>query len=232
MKLPIALSILCLIAFQETGAKEITTNEVVIQDAPNWLTQTRVEKVTDRIQQKLEWTTRKVKVRFYDSPESYAKAQSLGPKAVAVTINANGTSTVHFGPKVTDELFDEIFAHELVHVIIFQKYKDAIPKWLEEGLANHLAKRGRVDYRWLAKQPYPSDVKQLAHPFSGSSDGISYRYKASQAVAEMLNKKCDLENLIRLSVQRKMENYIETYCEIKDLNMAFKDWVKKQSTGI
>jgi hypothetical protein len=142
---------------------------------------------------------------------------------------ANGTASVHLGPDVNDKNFDDVFGHEMVHVIVFQKYKDSIPKWLEEGLANHLAKRGNVDYKWLAKQPFPDDVREMAHPFKGSAALISYRYMASQAFAEMLQKKCELENLIRLSVQRKMEDYMRTYCEIKDLNVAFRDWVKKKA---
>jgi hypothetical protein len=59
---------------------------------------------------------------------------------------------------------------------------------------------------------------------------VLYRYKASQAFAEMLAGKCDLQNLIRLSVERKMEDYMATYCEIKDLNQAFRDWVKKKAS--
>ncbi len=210
-------------------AKEIRTNEVTMPNAPEWLQQTRVEKVTDRIQNKLEWSTRRVVVHWYSTPEDFDRAHGMGPLAAAVTKQSGGVTTVHMGPTVTTKNFDEIFGHELVHVIINQKYKDAIPKWLEEGLANHLAMRGKVDYKWLASQPYPEDVRELAHPFKGSFALISYRYKASQALAEMLAKKCDLENLIRLSVQRKMEDYIVTYCEIKDLNVAFKDWVKKKA---
>jgi hypothetical protein len=211
------------------GAKDITTNEAVIANAPSWLTQPRVERITDRIQTKLEWTTRKIKVNWYATQADFDKVHGYGPQALAVTGKDGGVASVHIGPNVDSANFDEIFGHELVHVIIFQKYKGAIPKWLEEGLANHLANRGKVDYHWLAKQPLPDDVRELAHPFSGSRSGVSYRYKASQAFAEMLDKKCDLQNLIRLSVERKMEDYISTYCEIKDLNQAFRDWVKKRA---
>lgn len=220
-----------LFASVELAAKEIKTNEVTMANAPAWLTTPRVEKVTNRMQHKLEWSTRRIDVHWYDTAEAFGKAHSLGSQAMAVTRNAGGVVTVHLGPKVTTENFDETFGHELVHVIIMQKYKDAIPKWLEEGLANHLASVRKVDYKWLVTQPFPQDVRELAHPFSGSADGISYRYKASQAFAEMLQKKCELDNLIRLSVQRKMENYIATYCEIKDINAAFREWVKKRAAG-
>lgn len=210
-------------------AKEIKTNEVHILNAPKWLKQTRVEKVTARIQHKLEWTTRRVVVHFHSKLEDFVKVHSLGPFAVAVTITGKGNGTIHLGPNVNEQTFDAVFGHELVHVIVAQKYKDAIPKWLEEGLANHLANRGKVDYKWLAQRAFPADVRELAHPFKGSADGVSYRYKASQALAEMLAQKCELENLLRLSVQRKMENYIKSFCGIKDLNQAFKDWVINKS---
>lgn len=211
-------------------AKEIVTNSVVMPNAPEWLKRTRVEKVIDRIQSKLEWTTRKVKVHWYSSQKEFEKQHSLGPLPRAVTIKKPDEQVIHLGPKVDDSNFDWIFGHEMVHVISFQKYKGAIPRWLEEGLANHLAKKTKtVDYKWLAKQTFPEDVTKMDHPFKGSEKGVTYHYIASQALAEMLDKKCDLENLIRLSVERKMENYIVTYCEIKDLNATFKEWVKKKA---
>ena len=213
----------------EAHAKTINTNETKIENAPSWLNATQVEKVTARIQNKLEWTTRKIQVTWYSDAESFGKAQSLGPQAIAVTRITNGQAAVLMGPKVNQTNFASVFGHELVHVIIAQKYKTSIPKWLEEGLANHLSKVEKVNYQWLANQPFPQDVRELAHPFSGSTDGISYRYKASQAFAEMLDKKCDLDNLIRLSVERKLEDYIKRTCEIKDLNQAFQDWVKKKA---
>lgn len=211
-------------------AKEIITNSVIMPNPPGWLKSPRVEKVIDRIQSKLEWSTRRVKVYWYSSQKEFEKQHSLGPLPRAVTIKKPGEQVIHLGPKVNNSNFDWIFGHEMVHIISFQKYKGAIPRWLEEGLANHLAKKTKsVDYKWLAKQNFPKDVTQMDHPFKGTEKGVVYHYMASQALAEMLDKKCDLENLIRLSVERKMENYIDTYCEIKDLNATFKDWVKKKA---
>lgn len=221
--------LLALLLSGSLSAKEIVTNEITMSNAPEWLKQPRVERVTDHVQMILEWTTRRVNLFWYSTQADFEKVNNLGPLSIAVTKHENGTSSIHLGPRVDDKNFDEIFAHELVHVIVFQKYKDAIPKWLEEGLANHIARSEKVDYKWLANQPLPKDVRELAHPFSGSADGVIYRYKASQALAEMLSKKCDLQELIRLSVQRKMEDYIRTYCEIKDLNVAFRDWIKKNA---
>lgn len=213
------------------NSHEITTNAVFLHNAPEWLKRVRVSRVINRIQSKLEWTTRRIHAYYYSNSEEFGRSHGLGPKAVAVTKSSSKGTTMHLGPKITDKNFDHQFGHEMVHVIVYQKYRGAIPKWLEEGLANHLSKAKKVDYKWLIKQGFPKDVRQLAHPFQGSSAKILYRYKASQALAEMLDKKCDLENLIRLSVERKMENYIRTYCEIKDLNTAFKEWVEYKATG-
>ena len=212
-------------------AKDITTNEVVIDHAPDWLTQARVEKVTDRMQQKLEWTIRKIKVHYFANDVDFQKSHSLGPNAIAVTTGQGETVSMYLGPLVTNQEFDEVFGHELTHVIVLQKYKGAIPPWFEEGLANHYGGHPKVDYKWMARQTPIADVKLLAHPMRGSVSDIRYRYKASQALAEMLDKKCELENLIRLSVQRKMEDYIVTFCEIPDLNVAFKAWVSKQAAA-
>lgn len=205
-------------------AKEIETNSAKIVDAPEWLTRPRAEKVIDRIQTKLEWTIRKIEVRWYKNAADFQKAHDLGPLAMAVT--RKDQNKIHLGPQVDEKNFDAVFGHELVHVILGQKYKDAVPKWLEEGLANHLANYGKVDYAWLKKRKLPDDVRTLGHPYRATSvDGVHLHYVASQALAEMLSKKCDLENLLRLSVGEKLENYLATYCEIPDLNKAFAKWV-------
>jgi hypothetical protein len=183
------------------------------------------------MQTKLEWTIRKVNVTWYATQKDFEKVHRFGPQAIAATLIREGDASIHLGPQVLANNFDEVFGHELVHVIIFQKYKGAIPKWLEEGLANHLAKKDKVNYVWLAKQALPKNVLELAHPLKvdGGASAVILRYQSSQALAEMLDKKCNLERLIQLSVQKKMEAYIQTYCEIKDLNLAFKKWVFTQS---
>ena len=215
---------------QLTQAKEIITNEVVMKNAPEWLERTRAETIIQRVQTRLEWSIRRINLTWYNSETSFAAAHNLGAQVIAVTKINNGVASILLGPKVTSKEFDATFGHELVHVIIFQKYKGAIPKWLEEGLANHLSEKTKVDYKWLSKHTLPADVRELAHPLKGSADQVLFRYKASQAFAEMLSKNCDLENLIRLSVGRKIEDYVKTYCEIKDMNAAFKAWVAKQAS--
>jgi hypothetical protein len=203
---------------------ELLTNAAHFENAQKWLNMTRVNKVVDPIQSVLEWDIRRVEVVWFSDQAAFEKAHGMGPLPLAVSQKSE--NKILLGPKVVDDNFNRIFGHELVHMIAYQKYKEAIPKWLEEGLANHLAKFGKVDYAWLNKQPFPSDVRsELVHPFAGSEDSVRYRYMASQAMAEMLAAKCDFRNLLRLSVGVGMEGYLDTYCGMKDLNAVFRSWV-------
>lgn len=213
----------CLIVVRASAA-EIQSNAVHMADAPSWVTRVRVEKITDHIQMVLEWDIHRIEVIWHKDQAEFERVHGLGPVAVAVSLKKD--NTIHLGPKVTSANFDPLLTHELVHIISFQKYKEAIPKWLEEGLANYLAKNGKVNYKWLAGKPFPEDVRTLVHPYSGAEDHIRYHYAASQALVEMIASKCDLTNLLRLSVGMKMDNYLETYCEIHDLNAEFHKWVK------
>ena len=192
-------------------------------NAPDWVTVGRIDGVVEHIQSLLEWDIRRIKVYWYKDQQVFENIHHYGPTVLAISRKSD--NTVHLGPRVNDENFDGVFGHEMVHIISFQKYKEAIPPWLEEGLANYLSKRGTVDYKWLETHPLPDDVRNLVHPFNGSDDHIRYHYMASQALVEMIASKCDLSNLLRLSVGRKMENYFSTYCGIKDLNSDFKKWM-------
>lgn len=227
MKFIIVVLISMVILPRVTHAREIQTNSVSIMAAPDWLTRVRVEKVIDHIQMVLEWSIRKVPVHWHSDKEKFIKLHNLGPSTLAFSRRSD--HSIHLGPRVTTENFNAVFGHELVHVISFQKYKEAIPRWLEEGLANYLAKMGKVDYKWLNQQPFPSDVRTLVHPSRGSVTDVRYNYLASQAVVEMIAAKCDLANLLRLSVGKNMDVYLNTYCEIKDLNQNFKKWVKSKA---
>ena len=202
---------------------EIKTNAVYMQTAPKWVTANRIDRVVAHIQTLLEWDIHRINVTWYNDQASFEQAHGLGPTVLAFSKQSD--NIVGLGPRVTNDNFDAIFGHELVHVIAFQKYHESIPKWLEEGLANYLAKADKVDYKFLKSQPFPSDVRDLTHPFNGSTEHIRYHYMASQALVEMIASKCDLSNLLRLSVGRKMDTYLTNYCEIPDLNAAFKKWV-------
>ena len=149
-------------------AAEVETNTVSMADAPAWVKTNRVEKVVEQIQARLEWDIRKVKVTWYTDQSVFEKLHGIGPAVLAFTRQSD--NTIHLGPKVDDAGFDGIFGHELVHVILYQKYKGAVPKWLEEGLANYTARRGEVNYTWLSVEP-TVDVHTLVHPFKGFSEG-------------------------------------------------------------
>ena len=212
---------------KKSRTHQVLTNNVHIAEAPRWLKRTRVEKVIDRIQMLLEWDIRRIEVVWHHTPESFAQAHNLSPLVVAFARKSD--NSIHLSPKVDDKTFDAVFGHELVHVISYQKYKDAIPRWLEEGLANHLSRNGKVNYKWLAQRPQPTDVRQLTHMDRTSEEAVQYRYVASQALTEMIAAKCSLGTLLQLSVEKSVENYLATYCEISDLNADFKKWITKKS---
>lgn len=212
---------------QLSQAKEILTNSSLFQNPPPWLTSTRINRIADHIQSKMEWSIRRTNVIWFTDEISFQNAHKLGPVPIAVT---NKTiNTIYLGPKVGEKNFDQVFGHELVHIISFQKYKESIPKWLEEGFANHLSKSTQVDYTWLKQQKIPQDARTLIHPLNGSITDIKTHYVASQALVEMLANKCDLNNLMRMSVGRNMETYIKNMCQINDLNKSFEDWILKKS---
>ncbi len=219
------LAIFMILAPQLESA-ELLTNCAHFTDAPKWLTLSRVNKAAEPIENFMEWSTRRVKVTWYNDQTSFEKAHGLGPAAMAVTFK--NENKIILGPKVTEQNFNQVFGHELVHVISGQKYKDAIPRWLEEGIANFLSKNGKVNYPALLKFEL-SDVSDLAHPMRGSADQIHLRYQASQALAEMLSAKCDFRNLMRLSVQRKMQDYLKNICRVPDVNVAYQKWIKEKS---
>lgn len=217
---------LLLLSSTSSFSTELLTNCARFTDAPKWLNLSRVNRVAETVSRIMEWDIRRVEVQWYQNQKDFEKAHSLGPMALAVT--QRSANRILLGPKVVESNFDRIFGHELVHITSEQKYKGAIPKWLEEGMANHIAKFGKVDYAALAKRPLPKDVTKMIHPMSGSDQDILNHYMTSQALAEMLNSRCDFRNLLRLSVQRKMEDYLEKVCRITDINDSFQKWVKSQ----
>lgn len=205
-------------------AAAITTNNVTIPNPPSWLKESRVEKVIAQIEGTLEWDIRRVKVSFVNDEKAFEDLHHYGPTVEAFFRRSD--SSVFLGPQVTSDKFDGIFGHELAHVIVFQKYHDAIPSWLEEGLANYVAKKGKVDYKWLATQKLVP-VRTLEHPYHSSLEP-RFHYMASTAIVEMIAAKCSLTDLLQLSVGKKLETYLGTYCEIADLDSEFKKWVQSK----
>ncbi len=224
--------IFLLVSVRTIHAKEFKTNSLHIAGAPQWVSAKVVGRVTEKIELKLEWKTRRVSVIWHQDHDTYNKAHSLGPLAAAVTIKAKGKSVIHIGPEVNKGDYAQILGHELVHVIFFQKYKGAIPPWLEEGFANFLSRKTKVDLNWLQKQKLPDNVKEMGHPYQGGKVDIHLHYKVSQALVEMLDDRCDLSRLLRLSVQRKIETFIRQTCGISDINAEFKKWIKKKALKV
>lgn len=224
------------------------TNSLEVRDAPAWATQVRIERTTDAVERLLEWHIRRVPVRFYWDNATFRRENKLGSEAVdAFTRGAGADLTVHLGPRVTEANLHGILAHELTHVVVRQKHKAAVPPWLEEGLANFISQkvanvtggkgRGVVDYAWLAEQP-TEPITALAHPFGKdkvrSAQRLRYRYAASTALAEMIAAKCDIFDLLQLSLGRRMEPYLKNTCAIDDLDGALKTWISgkaKSATG-
>lgn len=229
MRTTFTLFILLVLSSVSSKSEELLTNCALFHDSPKWLSSSRVNRIADSVSRYLEWSIHRVDVQWYNNQESFEKAHALGPLAVAVSKRKN--NQILLGPKVNEKNFDQVFAHELVHITSEQKYKESIPNWLEEGLANFIAKKDTVDYKALAKAQLPQNIEQLSHPMKGSLIQIQMNYMMSQALAEMIASKCDIINLLRLSVQRKMENYLDNICKIKDINKSFKEWVLKKSSS-
>jgi hypothetical protein len=135
------------------------------------------------------------------------------------------------GPQVNSDNFDGVFGHELMHVEVHQHYKGAIPGWLEEGLANHVGKFETPDYKWLASQPVVPVSEMNHRPFSGDGPSPRYHYMASTALMEMIAAKCSLKELLRLSVGDKLEEWLDSYCHIQNVDEEFKKWIAKKNSG-
>jgi hypothetical protein len=216
----------CIFAASAQASHTIDINELTMTNSPDWLTESRVQNVVDHIEPTLEWDIRKIRVTWYTDQVAFQKLHGFGDSVLAFTLKKDNTISV--GPKVTDDDFDRVFGHELVHIILGQKYKDAIPGWLEEGLANYISKHGTMDYPWLASQPRP-DVRTMTHPFKSAVESPRYQYMASTALVEMIDKKCGLDDLLGLSVGSKLENYLATTCSMPDINLAFDHWLKSKA---
>ncbi len=216
---------------EASSPKQIMTNSAVINNPPAWLTNSRVQNVVDEIERKLEWSTRRVPVTFYSSQAQLLKNFNGKAAKEIMAFTKRSDNSIHIGPKVTRANFDQIFGHELAHVIIFQKYKSAIPAWLNEGLSTSVAGFKSVKFSWLAQQKPRIDVTKLRHPYEvGNFQRADVHYAASFAVIKMLEKRCpSFRELLNLSLRSNMEDYIKTFCNIPDLNKTFWAWVDENA---
>jgi hypothetical protein len=223
------------------SSRSIRTNSLTVLNAPAWLTERRVEKLTDSVEQLLEWQIRRVTVRFFNDAGAFASENKLKSSAV-VAFTRKSDGTVSLSPQVKENEFDGVLTHELTHVVVNQKYRQAIPDWLEEGLANFISQkvakrlggrgRGVVDYAWLAQQSADS-YTELGHPLGEGKDGtitrVRYRYAASTALMEMIASHCDVFDLMQLALGRRMEPYLKNTCELTDVDAALRAWVAAKS---
>ena len=215
-------------------AGSFETNALSVQNAPQWLKLPRLEKVVERIEAKLEWDIRKIHVIFHGDRDLFLKEFGV-PGASISAFARKSDMSVHIGPSVDSGQFDGVFGHELSHIISYQKYKDAIPKWLEEGLANLVAKKQKPDYRWLATQLPLPQVQSMGHPFRATSAGrevsssVRLQYEASHALADLLASKCGLHDLLQLSTGSSVEKYIATLCGIQNLDDTLEKWVNRKA---
>src|SRR5256885_2148215 len=126
-------------------AAEIDTNQAhFATPTPPWLTSARVNQAVDPVQRFLEWDIRKVTIYWYTDPVAFQKVHGFDSSVLAFARRQD--NSIHVGPRVDVVTFGGVFGHEMAHIILFQKFKDAVPKWLEEGLANYAGKHGSVDY--------------------------------------------------------------------------------------
>ncbi len=205
--------------------KELRTNQVIFHQAPDWLTEYKLQAVIDRVQSFLEWDLNKIEAFGYGDQGVFNSKHNLSFSVDAIFKKSD--STIHVAPNVDATLFERVFGHELVHAIFFQKHKQAIPIWLEEGLANHVSQHGPPDYHWLVNKSW-GDVTEMGHPNKGLLEP-KLHYTISTALIEMIESKCSLRDLLQLSVGKKMESYLTTYCDIKEINTSFRKWVEIQA---
>jgi hypothetical protein len=207
------------------AGKSYRTNCCEVTNAPKWLSSYKITDIASRMEQEMGWSIRRVRVIFHDSEVAFTKASRLNFSANAFFSPAR--QTIEFKPQVNLVSFTPTFRHELSHVISNQKFKGGIPSWLEEGFANYLGSKRKVDYKWLAKQDLP-DASRLSHPQSDAT-GSKMHYQLSTATVEMIAKRCNLKQLLMLTTGSKLTNYLETFCKIKDINAEVRKWVQSKA---
>jgi len=223
--------LLFLFHHQSFAKENLVTNSAVFHSPPDWLNSGIAQSAIDRIEQKLEWSVRKIQVYFYSDHKKLEAAFGYSAPTILAFMKRSDQS-IHLGPKLNAKNFKVIFGHELGHVIITQKYKNSIPGWIEEGLVNKIAGYTKIDYNFLKKFTPRGPVNQLTHPFDAKTlDEVNFKYQAALASINMLEKKCpSFRELINLSLKKNLETFIPTYCKIPDLNKAFWKWIDDNAT--
>lgn len=206
-------------------SRNIEINQVTVFNAPNWLDTSQVQSVVDKIQETLEWDLRKVAVFYFSSSKQFNTQHQF--KFPIDAFFKKSSQSIYLSPQVTPKNFKKIFSHELVHAIFYQKYRNAIPVWLEEGLANKLSGYPTPNYSWLTSQSWPS-VTTLGHVNDRQASSRTY-YSVSTGLIEMIQEKCNLKDLLKLTVGSKLTHYLKTFCGITDIDQDFRTWVKEKA---
>lgn len=225
MKRFTASLLLLLVQTTNGHAASFKTNCCNVENAPEWLSSYTLSDIATEMESKLHWSIRRVKVVFHNTNQSFASASNLN--FIAAAFFSPSRQAIEFSPQKDLAEFTPTFRHELVHVISNQKFKDSIPRWLEEGFANYIGSKRKVDYKWLAKQSLPK-ASQLSHP-STDDGGSKMHYQLSTATVEMIAGTCNFDDLLMLATGSKLTNYLETFCKIKDLDSSVAEWVVKKS---
>jgi hypothetical protein len=210
-------------------AMALMTNSLKIENPPSWVKESIIQKVAARIESKLEWSPRRVNAYFYNSEQTFSDAHGFHGSPI-LAFYRRQTTDLHFGPRVDKNNFEMVLTHEMSHAVIAQKYKDHLPKWLEEGLANWTAKNDTVPWKDLAKLQPRMDPREAAHPFQASEFQFTEaRYMVSLAAVHFLKKECpSLRELLNLSLKSNLEKFLPTYCQIKNLKEEFWAFVDKR----
>jgi hypothetical protein len=221
------LAIFCLVSAtaSASSAKEIRTNCCIVQQAPAWLNVETVKNTAKRIESRLQWTIRRVTIRFEADPERYKTVSTLQFPTRALFNPKN--NTVYFGPSINADNFAPTLGHELVHVVFQQKHRKAIPAWLEEGFANFIGAETIADYRFLNSETIPK-ITSLGHPNS-DPDRFRMHYQLASAAVDYISSRCKLNDLLMMSVKRSVEDYLQKLCKIKDIDSELVDWVKSKN---
>lgn len=205
-------------------AEAIELNSLHFENPPEWITQQALQKVVTQVERKLEWDIRKIQVRYIPDAEAFEKTHTMGKTVQAFTRTRTGE--ILLGPLVNTKNWQTVLRHELTHVVLLQKYKNAVPDWMVEGLANRVGGERRVDYAWLKEQNWKT-VRTLIHPFS-EKDQSKLHYQLSQAAVEFIESRCPLAELLQLSVGRSVEKYLKTFCRVESLDTELKAWISSR----
>ncbi len=85
IKLMIGFILTFILTASIANSAELLTNCARFNEAPKWLSLSRVNRVADNVSRIMEWDIRRVEVRWYQNQKDFEKAHSLGPMALAVT---------------------------------------------------------------------------------------------------------------------------------------------------